>query len=162
MIPGRRFYPGVALLCLSLLGFGYYLQYARGLEPCPLCILQRLAYLVVAAAAVAAAVHAGTPRLCRIYSGIISICALAGGGIAARQVWLQHLPPERIPECGPGLDYLLEVFPLTEVLQMVLTGSGECAEAGWRFLTLSIAEWSLLCFVVLFAGSGIHAFQQES
>ena len=67
--------------------------------------------------------------------------------IAGRQVWLQHLPPELVPECGPGLDYMLNVFPLSDAIKMVLTGSGECAEVKWRFITLSIAEWSLIMFV---------------
>ena len=156
MNPHRVFHAGLAAACLGLLGFGYYLQFARGLEPCPLCILQRLAFAAVAAIAVIAALH-GAPGIWRkVYGAMIAVTALAGGGVAARQVWLQHLPPEQVPECGPGLDYMLQVFPWTDVLRKVLTGSGECAEPGWRFLTLSIAEWSLLWFCGLAACAILH------
>ena len=72
--------------------------------------------------------------------------AVTGALIASRQVWLQHLPPELVPECGPGLDYMLNVFPFTDAIKMALTGSGECAEVKWRFIGLSIAEWSLIMF----------------
>lgn len=153
----RVFYAGLAGVCLALLGFGYYLQFALGLEPCPLCILQRLAYVAVALVAAVAAVHVGAGNWRRLYGTLITLCAFAGGGVAARQVWLQHLPPGQVPECGPGLDYMLEVFPWTDVLRKVLTGSGECAAPGWKFLTLSIAEWSLLCFIALAACAVVHA-----
>ena len=154
----RTFYAGLAGASLALLGFGYYLQFARGLEPCPLCVLQRLAYTGIAAVAVIAALHDAAGNWRRLYDSLIAVCALAGGGVAARQVWLQHLPPDQVPECGPGLAYMLEVFPWTDVLRKVLTGSGECAEPGWRFLTLSIAEWSLLCFCGLAACVILHAY----
>ncbi|MBI3056742.1 MAG: disulfide bond formation protein B, partial [Betaproteobacteria bacterium] len=75
--------------------------------------------------------------------------AAIGAGIATRHVWLQHLPKDQVPECGPGLEYMLNKFPLTQALEKVFRGSGECAEVGWTFLTLSIAEWSLAWFVLL-------------
>ncbi|MBI2994985.1 MAG: disulfide bond formation protein B [Gammaproteobacteria bacterium] len=155
----RLFYAGLAGICIGLLGFGYYLQYGRGLEPCPLCVLQRIAYLAITTIAIVAAVHAGAGLWRRLYGGVIALCALLGGAVAARQVWLQHLPADRVPECGPGLGYMLEVFPLNEVLAKVLTGSGECAEAGWTFLTLSIAEWSLLFFAALALCAVAYAFR---
>jgi disulfide bond formation protein DsbB len=76
---------------------------------------------------------------------------MIGTGIATRHVWLQHLPKDRVPECGPGLEYMLNKFPLTQALEKVFRGSGECAEVGWTFLTFSIAEWSLLWYVLLSA-----------
>lgn len=138
------------LTCGGLLGFGYYMQYARGLEPCPLCIFQRLAYLGVAACALLGLIWRGPigERVALVGAGV---CALGGAAIAGRQIWLQFLPPEQIPECGPGLDFMLETFPLSETLRMVLTGSGECAKVDWTFLALSIAEWSLFWFVALLA-----------
>ena len=84
-----------------------------------------------------------------LYTTMLLIITLIGAGIAGRQIWLQHLPADQVPECGPGLDYLLEVFPLAETLKMVFTGSGECAEVHWTFAGLSIAEWSLVCFILI-------------
>ena len=144
----RRLFLLAALLCLALLGFGYYLQFVRGLDPCPLCILQRGAYLGVALVCLAACLHGSATR---IYSGLALVCALAGAVIAARQVWLQHLPPEQAPECGPGLDFILQAFPLFEALQLIFTSSGECAETLWTFLSLNIAEWSLFWFAAFAA-----------
>ena len=89
----------------------------------------------------------------RIYGGMMALASLIGAGIAGRQVWLQHLPPDKVPACGPGLDYILDTFPLSKALKMVLSGSGECAEVQWQFLGFSIAEWSLFCFLLLIAAS---------
>ena len=148
LTPDRRLFLGMFLVCATLLGFGYYLQYVGGLDPCPLCILQRGAYLGVGVVCLTAFIHASATR---IYAALALLCALTGAAIAARQVWLQHLPPERVPECGPGLDFILQAFPLFDALTMIFTGSGECAETVWTFLSLSIAEWSLFWFAALSA-----------
>ena len=137
------------VVCAGLLAFAYYLQYVEYQEPCPLCILQRLAFYGMAAVFAAAALHGPARRGAIAYSAAVFLIASAGAAIAARQVWLQHLPPDKVPACGPGLDYMLERFPLGEALRKIFAGSGECAEAGWRFLGLTIAEWSLLWLVVL-------------
>ena len=139
----RRLFFLVALSCMVLLGFGYYLQFVEGLDPCPLCILQRVAYLGVGVVCLAGFFHGSAGR---IYGAVALICALAGAAIAARQVWLQHLPADLVPECGPGLDFILQAFPLFDALKLIFTGSGECAETVWTFLSLSIAEWSLFWF----------------
>ncbi len=148
LITERRLFLVAALACLALLGFGYYLQFVQGLEPCPLCILQRGAYLGVGLVCLVACLHGSAVRL---YSGLALVCALTGAAIAGRQVWLQQLPPERLPECGPGLDFILQAWPLFEALRLIFTGSGECAETVWTFLSLSIAEWSLFWFAALSA-----------
>ena len=142
----RRLYLFIVLACLLLLGFGYYLQFVRGLDPCPLCILQRAAYLAVGIVCLAGFFHGSATR---IYAALALVCALAGAAVAGRQVWLQHLPPERVPECGPGLDFILQAFPVFDALKLIFTGSGECAETVWTFLSLSIAEWSLFWFCAL-------------
>ena len=139
----RRLFLGMALVCTALLGSGYYLQFVRGLDPCPLCILQRIAYMGVGVVCLAGFLHGAASR---IYGALALVCALAGAAIAARQVWLQHLPPDRVPECGPGLDFIMQAFPLFDALKLIFTGSGECAETVWTFLSLSIAEWSLFWF----------------
>ncbi len=146
-MPRQRllFSAGLAV-ALGLLAAALYFQYARGLEPCPLCILQRLALIALALILTIALAH--NPGSCgrRAYGLLVLLSAGAGEGVAARQVWLQQLPPDQVPACGPGLDYMLEVFPLGEALSMVLRGSGECAEVSWRLLGLSMAGWMTLVF----------------
>lgn len=153
----RTFYLLLFLACLVLLGYGYYLQFVQGQEPCPLCIFQRVAYIAVAVFALIGFLHGAKNKWSRLYSALIFLSAMTGSLIAGRQVWLQHLPADQVPECGPGLDYMLEIFPLSETIKMVFTGSGECAEVGWTFLSLSIAEWSLICFILLTITSLIHS-----
>jgi protein dithiol:quinone oxidoreductase len=145
----RRRAPFFALagLCAALLGVGYYLQFHEGLEPCPLCVFQRVAYFAVAVLALVAGTHKPHFRGATIYAALIFLAAAIGAFIAGRQVWLQHLPADRVPECGPGLDFLLEMYPLVETIRTVLRGSGDCAKVDWTLLSLSIAEWSLLCFI---------------
>lgn len=136
-------------VCVLLLGFGYYLEFVRDLEPCPLCILQRLAFMAVGATFLIGAVVGPRRAGMQLVGGLGLLFAGLGGGIAGRQVWLQSLPADAIPACGPGLDYMLGNFPLLKALGMVLRGSGECAENAWQFLGLGIAAWALLWFVLL-------------
>ncbi len=146
----RSFYLLLLLSCCVLLGYGYYLQFVDGLEPCPLCIFQRVAYLAVAIIALTGLIHGPGTTGMRIYGVLLSVAALCGASIAGRQVWLQHLPADKVPECGPGLEYMMQVFSFGETLEKVFTGSGECAVVDWTFLGFSIAEWSLLCFLGIF------------
>ena len=156
MKSNRLFYLVVFLISISLLSYGYYLQFVEGLEPCPLCIFQRVAFIAISAFAFIGTVH-GPQRVGRyVYSSLILISALVGASIATRQVWLQHLPADLVPECGPGLDFMLDVFPLGETLKMVFTGSGECAKVDWTFLGFSIAELSLAWFVTFALASVLH------
>jgi disulfide bond formation protein DsbB len=137
--------------CASLIAFAYYLQFVELQEPCPLCILQRVAFFALALVFLMAAVHAPGRTGSTVYSGLLFAIAAVGAAIATRHVWLQHLPKNQIPECGPGLDYMLKKFPIGQALEKILAGSGECAEAGWKFFGLTIAGWSLLWFVLLAA-----------
>jgi disulfide bond formation protein DsbB len=134
-----------ALACALLLGFAYYLQYVQGLDPCPLCLVQRGFFYAVMAAFALAALH---PH--RIYPAFAALFALGGLAAAGRQVWLQHLPPDKVPACGPDLFFMLENFPLSRTLTTLFKGTGECAVVDWTFLGLSIAEWSAAWFVALF------------
>lgn len=146
MISNRaRFGIGVAT-CALLLATGYYLQYFQGQDPCPLCLVQRGFFYAYGGVFLVAALH-GRGALAYSLAGFLA--ALGGLGVAARHVWLQHLPPEQVPACGPDLFYMLENFPLQRTLQKLLTATGQCAEVKWRFLGLSIAEWSLAWFVAL-------------
>ena len=146
MISNRTLFGVAAAACILLLANGYYLQYFQGQEPCPLCHMQRAFYYSIAIVFLVAAVH-GTGTLAYAIIGLL--LAVGGAGVAARQVWLQHLPPEQVPACGPDLFYMLENFPLGRTIEKLFTGSGQCAEVKWRFLGLSIAEWSLACFLAL-------------
>ena len=133
--------------CVALMAAALWLQHVEGLEPCPLCVLQRGAVIVLGVLMLAGAVHDPGTVGRRVYGATITLAATAGAAVAGRHVWLQGLPPDQAPECGPGLEYMLSVFPLADVVEMVLRGSGECAEVQWTFLSLSIPEWTLLVFI---------------
>ena len=137
-----------AVSCALLLGYGFYLQYHDGQNPCPLCLVQRAFYFGLLFVFLVAAVH-GPQKSGAIVYGLVGLLLAAGGGATAgRQVWLQHLPADKVPKCGPDLYYMLDNFPLSKTITNLFRGSGECAEVTWRFLGLSIAEWSLLWFVL--------------
>ena len=138
-----------ALVCALLLAFGYYLQYVQGLDPCPLCLVQRGFFYAVMATFILAALHAPLGRGRVVYGSLAALFAAGGLAAAGRQVWLQHLPPDKVPQCGPDLYFMLENFPLSRTLRTLIAGSGECAVVDWTFLGLSIAEWSLIWFVLL-------------
>ncbi len=137
------------LTCVALIATALYFQYAAGLDPCPLCIFQRIAFIALGAVFLAGFVHnpGGWGR--KFYSGLAILAGLIGAGIAARHVWLQNLPADQTPECGPGLDFMLEVMPFTKMLETVFKGSGECAEVLWTLFGISMPGWSLIWLIVL-------------
>ena len=145
----RTWYLAVAVCCAALLGFALFKQYQDYLDPCPLCVIQRVAYMWIGVCALLAVLHnpARTGQIA--YTWIITLGAVFGAAVAGRHVWLQHLPPELVPECGPGLNYMLENFPLSETLSTLFLGSGSCAEVKWFFLGLSMPEWNLAWFIGL-------------
>ncbi len=136
----------VALWCSGLLGFGLYLQHVVGLEPCPMCIVQRYALVLTLGTALAVVVTRG--RLARALLALGALWALAGAGVAARQSWLQWFPPE-IAACGRDFYGMIEAFPLRRAIPMIFRGSGDCTAIDWTFLGLTIANWSFLNFVAL-------------
>jgi disulfide bond formation protein DsbB len=138
-----------AAICACMTAFALYAQHGMGLEPCPLCILERIAVIGTGGLFLLAALHDPGRLGARIYGVLIAAVAGIGAGIATRHVWLQSLPPDEVPACGPGLDYMLEVFPPMEALDMIFSGSGECAEVSWRLLGLSMPAWVLIGCVVL-------------
>ena len=135
--------------CVTLLSMGAYFQLVQGLNPCPLCISQRLAILATGIVFLIAAIHnpqqTGTTR----YAIAGAITALMGASISTRHVWLQHLPPDEVPECGPGLDYMLQNFPLFDTLKLMLSGTGDCAKVDWTLLGFSMPAWTLVAFLML-------------
>lgn len=137
------------LACVGLLAYAYYAQFHLGLEPCPLCIFQRVGVIAVGIFFLLASIHGPAKTGRRIYGALIALAALAGGAVAAWHVYLQQLPPDQVPACGPGLDYMMDVFSFGETLRMVFAGSGECALFDWSFLGLSMPAWVLIAFVML-------------
>ena len=149
MFNNRKLFTYIYVACFGLLVFGLFLQHIEGIEPCPLCIFQRMTYIAIAVVAFIAAIVNPKKIFAIIFFSIIDLLAIIGIIIAGRQVWLQHLPKDQVPACGPGLEYMLDVFPFMEAMSMVFKGSGECAEVKWTFLGFSIPEWSLLMFVLI-------------
>lgn len=134
--------------CALMLGFAYYLQYARGMEPCPLCMFQRVGILVVGLLFLVAAVHNPPGWGARVYGALIVLAAATGGAISVRHLWIQSLPADQVPACGPGLTYLLNYFPLLDAIKAVLQGSGECAKVD-KVFGLAIPAWTLMAFMGL-------------
>jgi disulfide bond formation protein DsbB len=137
------------LACISLLAMGAYFQLVEDLEPCPLCISQRLAILLTGLVFLTAGLHnpghIGVTR----YAVLGTVTALLGASISSRHIWLQHLPPEKVPECGPELAYMFQYFPLFDTLKLMLSGTGDCAKIDWTLLGLSMPVWTLFAFLSL-------------
>ena len=137
------------LACAAMMGFALYAEHVLLLEPCPLCVFQRVATIGLGAAFLLAFLHNPAGWGARVYALLIFVAAAIGAIVAGRHVWVQNLPADEVPACGAGLDYLLNTVPLTEVIREVFTGSGECAELKWSFLGLSMPAWVLICMVLL-------------
>ncbi len=160
-ISRRWLYLAGALTVAALFGAALYLQYVLREEPCPLCMVQRAIFIVIGALFFVAALHNAKQFGAKVYSSLIALFALGGVAVASRHIWIQHLPKDQVPACGPGLDYMLTHFPMADVWQELMHGSGECAAKGWTFLSLGIPEWSLLCYVVLGAWALLIAFKKQ-
>jgi len=141
----RRVLALVALACVGMLAFGLYLQHVVGLEPCPMCIVQRYAFVLIALVAAVTAIARGR-RAHIAGSGLMVLLAGFGAFVAARQTWLQLNPPE-VASCGRDFYGMIETFPLKRAIPMIFRGSGDCTKIDWTFLGLSIANWSFLAFV---------------
>jgi len=147
-LSSRSLFLGLFAACAGLLGFGLYLQHSVGLEPCPMCIMQRYAFVAIGLTALVAGLHGPGRTGSRVYAALILLTALAGGGVAVRQTWIQLYPPE-FAECGPDLEFMLGSFPLADALPMIFHGAGDCSKIDWTFLGLSIANWSLAMFALV-------------
>lgn len=130
--------------CAALLAYAYYAQFSLHLDPCPLCIFQRVGVFALGVAFFLATIHDPVSWGRRIYGVLIAVAALATAGVAVRHLYIQSLPPDAVPSCGASLAYMMKIFTLNEVLVKVLTGSGECAKITWRLLGLSMPGWVLI------------------
>ncbi|MCC4612716.1 MULTISPECIES: disulfide bond formation protein B [Xanthomonas] len=138
------------LACAGLLAYAIYVQLHLGLEPCPLCIFQRIAFAALAVFFLLGALHGPRRAGARKVYGVLSfIAAGVGMGIAARHVWVQIRPKDMMSSCGPPLSFLSETMGPFEVFRTVLTGTGDCGNIDWRFLGLSMPMWSMVWFVSL-------------
>jgi disulfide bond formation protein DsbB len=140
------------LICVALLGYAYFAQYVLNLDPCPLCIFQRIGVFAIGVPFLIAALHDPKNWGRRVYAVLIVLAASATVAVAARHLYIQSLPEGSVPACGAPLKYMLQLFSLSEVLVKVLSGSGECARVTWRFLGLAMPAW------VLIASLGLGGF----
>ena len=149
------------LVCAALYAYALFVQLQLGIEPCPLCIFQRIAFIFMALFFLAGAIH--DPRAIgrRIYAVLLLLAACSGVGIAARHIWVQHQPPDPMAGCAPGWNYMVQNFPLSKMLKMVFTGEADCAQITWTFLGLSMPGWTLICYVLLGAGAVWAGFRRR-
>ena len=161
LVTRRKLFLTGFLISVSLIVYVLYTQYVLGLEPCPLCILQRVAVIALGISFLLLALRPPQRKQSKFLTSILLVMiSSAGAGIAARHVWLQNLPPDKVPGCGPGLDFMMANFPLSDVLEMVFSGSGECAEISWSFAFLSMPAWALIWLIVL-GSFGIWSIHQK-
>lgn len=137
------------IACVALLSYAYYTQYELGLEPCPLCIFQRIGVASLGVVFLIAGLHSPRGWGATVYAVLVAAASLTTAGVAIRHIYVQSLPPGTIPACGAPLDVLLQFTPVTEVIRKVLTGSGECSQVNWKFLGLAMPAWVLIWAVGL-------------
>jgi disulfide bond formation protein DsbB len=136
-----------AILVLTAM---FYFQGHLGLEPCPLCIMQRVGVILVGVVAFIAFLHNPKALGHKIYAGFALVFSLGGAGISIRHLWLQNLPSDQVPSCGPGLNYVLQnldLYNTKDIISMLFSGTGDCSQVLWTFLGLSIPGWTLLIFI---------------
>lgn len=148
------------LACVGLMAYALFAQHVLGLAPCPLCVFQRFAVITVGVLFLIAALHNPKTIGARIYGGLTLLAVACGVGIAGRHAWIQAQPPGTVPACGADLNFLMDIMPITQVVQKVLTGSGECGTVDWRFLGLSMPWWVLISLVVLGAWATVVNFRK--
>jgi disulfide bond formation protein DsbB len=139
--------------CVGGMAFALYLEHVRHFEPCPMCIFQRIAMIATGLVFLLGLLHGPRGGGRWFYAGLAALTAAIGAGIAGRQVWLQHLPPDLVPSCGPTLGYLMKMMPVSKVVAFVLKGDGSCAKIDAQWLGITLPEWTLAAFIgfVIFA-----------
>ena len=149
-IASRIVFAFVFVDCAALIALALYLQEHDGLEPCPMCILQRYAFILIGVVALAGAIHGPRGLALKVYGALVVLLSAAGGGVAMRHSWLQHFPP-KVETCGADLDFLMGNFPLSQALPKVFAGTGSCSTVDWTLLGLSIPEWAIAWFATFAA-----------
>ena len=159
MLSFRNINSLIAVACAGLIGTAYYMEYVLFLDPCPLCMVQRILVLLVGVLCFIAFIHNPKHRGQIRYAAGVLVVSILGAAAAGRHVWLQNLPSERIPECFPGIEFILANHPIMESLRIIFGGTGECAEIMWTLLGISIPGWTLIAFVA-FCGTAIFLMQK--
>lgn len=137
------------LACAGMMAYALYAEHVLMLMPCPLCVFQRMAVISLGIVFLVAAIHDPAAQGRRVYAVLVLAAGGAGIGVAGRHVWLQNLPADEVPSCGPGFEYIMDSFPLSDALKMIFTGSGECATIDWQFLGLSMPAWVVISVSVI-------------
>ncbi len=132
------------LACAGMMGFALYAQHVLFLDPCPLCVFQRVATIALGVVFLVAALHNPGQLGSRVYGVLVILTAGFGAGVASWHVYLQNLPSDEVPSCGPGFEYIMDNFALFDALDMIFQGSGECADVVWRLLGLSMPTWVII------------------
>ncbi|BDX04018.1 disulfide bond formation protein B 1 [Marinomonas pontica] len=145
-LSARRFHGLVAFAAFALLAVAFYMEYQMGLEPCPLCMLQRIVFFCVGVVSLGSALTANA-TVRKSCSWLVVVLSFAGAALAIRHLYLQNLPAEQLPACLPGLSYMFEVFPWQEIMQAMVMGTGECGDVVWTLFGISIPGWTLVAFV---------------
>lgn len=140
----QRFNLAGFLACAGMMSFALYAQYVLLLDPCPLCVFQRIATILLGAVFLIAALHNPGRVGARVYAVLTALAAGGGVAVAGWHVHLQNLPPDKVPSCGPGFEYIMENFPLFDALGLIFQGSGECADVVWSLLGLSMPTWVII------------------
>ncbi len=163
-IPGNRLINlGIFLTCVITIGIVLYMEHSMFLSPCGLCISQRVFVILCGLSCLLSAVHNPSPYGQKLYAFAAASMCVIGSYFAGRQIWLQHLPEDQVPACGPGLTYIYDNFPFMETLSFLLKGDGNCAEVKYRFLgLLSIPEMAMVAFILLFSTCMFMAFRKQS
>ncbi|GAA0827657.1 disulfide bond formation protein B [Marinomonas arenicola] len=142
----RRFHGVIGVAAFALLGAAFYMEYQMDLEPCPLCMLQRIAFLCIGVfSLVSAAVS--SERVRKWLAGTVVVLSVLGAALAIRHLYLQNLPIDELPACLPGLSYMVDAFPWQDIAKAMIMGTGDCGEVVWTFLGLSIPGWTLIAFI---------------
>lgn len=157
--PNKLYFWIILLVAAGAMTSALLLQSGEQLEPCPLCVVQRVVMIAILVLAFFALILPFSKRAQKIYLGFVGLVTLSGMGVAGRHIWLQNLPPSEVPECGPTLNYILENFPLSDALSTIFRGTGQCAEVVWTFLSLSIPEWAMVAFVLVFVTTVVGMFK---
>jgi len=149
-IPGRRILNFAGFLgCAGMMAYALYAEHVLYLMPCPLCVFERIAVISLGLVFLVAAIHNPQGKGRFAYTALVVLAAGAGVGVAGWHVWIQNLPADEVPSCGPGFEYIVDEFPMAEALKMIFTGSGECASIDWVFLGLSMPAWVLIATGVI-------------
>ncbi|RBO85799.1 disulfide bond formation protein B [Marinomonas aquiplantarum] len=159
-ITARRFHGLIAFTAFALLGVAFYMEYEMGLEPCPLCMLQRIMFLGVGVISLISALL-DSVKVRRVCAWLVVVFSILGAALAIRHLYLQHLPEDQLPACLPGLSYMFEVFPWQEIMQAMIMGTGECGDVVWTFMGLSIPGWTLVAFVGMAIINGMIALSKN-